>query len=218
MSDLRDRLERRSERFELEPGALQRTFDRGMRVQRRRRIEAGLVALVVGMLGLFVAISTFGNGAHVPVDRPSPSVVTIPSIPEGSYWTQPFTRAQVLASIKAAGFSRRAAERYYFRALTIPFAGRIQQGLVIQDGFWFQTARNAFGDEEAGWGGNYIVTGPHTVQASNNVCMITYRFSVSGDKLTLRVLHETGPRSMCGDGDAIAQTAIFDSGPFYRET
>lgn len=76
MSDLRDRLERRSERFELEPGALQRTFDRGMRVQRRRRIEAGLVALVVGMLGLFVAISTFGNGANVPVDRPSPSVVT----------------------------------------------------------------------------------------------------------------------------------------------
>lgn len=223
MSDLRDRLERRSERFELAPGALQRTFDRGMRVQRRRRIEAGLVALVVGVLGTLVAISTFGNGAKVPVDRPSPSVVTIPSIPEGSYWTKPLKAEQVLSAMTDAGFSRRAAQQYYYRAVSTPMFGVIQQGLVIQDGFWLERTRNefgflgprnAFGDKKAGLPRSYIVTGPDTVQVSDNVCTITYRFSVSGDTLTLHVLRETGPAPGCG----AAQTAIFSSWSFYRET
>ena len=83
---------------------------------------------------------------------------------------------------------------------------------MIQDGFWFQTARNSAGQEEAGWGGEFHVVDPHRVQATDNVCTITYGFSVSGDTVSLRVIHEVGPPADCkmafqrpGDGTAGAQ-------------
>lgn len=216
MSELRQRLVQRSERFDLEPGALERMFAHGMRIQRRRRIAAGAVALAIGALGTLIVLSAFRGDRRVPVDHPSPTQVAIRSIPEGSYWTEPLTRAQLLASITDAGYSRREAKKYYFDALTIPFDRWIRQGLVIKGGFWFQTARNAAGNEEAGWGGNFAVIGPQKVRATDNVCTITYWFSLSGDSLELRVLRETGPRGACGR-DLIPQIAIYDSAPFIRQ-
>ena len=47
MSEFRQDLERKSERFELAPGALDRLFERRRRKQRNQRIAAGAAALVV---------------------------------------------------------------------------------------------------------------------------------------------------------------------------
>jgi hypothetical protein len=212
MSDLRERLVRRSERFELEPGALERVFDRRRKVQRRRRITAGALALALGTAGTIVVLSAFRGGSQHPAGQSSPSPVALHSIPDGTYWTPPVTRAQLLAAMTGAGFSPREAKRYYFQALTIPVDPWIRQGLVIQDGFWFQTARNASGGEEAGWGGRFAVIGPHTVQASDNVCTITYRFELSGKTLALHVLRDVGDPEC--DLDLIPQTAIYNPAPF----
>jgi hypothetical protein len=127
--------------------------------------------------------------------------------------TPPITREQVVSTIRAAGFTRRQAQKLYFEALTIPFGRWIQQGLVIQDGFWFQTARNSDGQEEAGWGGKFVVLGPHRVQATDNTCTITYGYDLSGDSLAISLIRETGPPSEC-EKDVIPQTAIYESAPF----
>ena len=216
MSDLRERLVRRSERFHLEPGALDRVFDRRDKFRRRRRLAAAALALTLGVAGTLVVVSAFRGSAQLPADHSSTSPATLPAISDGVYWTPSVTRAELIAAMTAAGFSRSDAKKYYFEALSIPFDGSIRQGLVIQDGFWFQTARNTAGEEEAGWGGSFVVTGPHTVQASDNVCTITYRYSISGDSLTLHVLRDVGEDAECRTADLAAQTAIFDPAPFVR--
>jgi hypothetical protein len=216
MNDLGRQLERRSERFEYEQGALDRVFDRRRKLQSRRRLVAGALALVIATSGTLVALWAFGGNAPKPAVEPPPPTV-VPSIPDGTYWTKPVTRAEVTSVLTDAGFSHREAKKYYFNALTIPFDRWIRQGLVIQDGFWFQTARNASGADEAGWGGDFVVTGPRTLRASDNVCAITYRFTVSGGVLRLRVIRDVGPRTECGTADLVAQTAIYDAAPFLRE-
>jgi hypothetical protein len=118
-----------------------------------------------------------------------------------------------VAAVRRAGFTRRQAEQLYFDHLSIPMDPWIRQGVVIQDGFWFQTATNAGGQEEAGWGGSFEQVGPDRIVATDNVCTITYRFSLSGDVLSLEVLRETGPRSECGL-DIVPQTAIYETAPF----
>lgn len=216
MSDLGRQLERRGERIAFEAEALERLFDRRRHIQTRRRLVSGALALVIATSGVLLALAAFGGSVDRPADEPPPAKV-LPSIPDGTYWTRPVTRAHLMEVLTEAGFTRREATKHYFDALTIPFDRSIRQGLVIQDGFWFQTARNAAGEEEAGWGGNFVVMGPRTVQASDNVCMITYRFTLSGDVLRLRVLHDVGSRAECHTSDLIAQTAIYNAAPFIRE-
>jgi hypothetical protein len=55
MSDVRRALERESQRFELEPGALERLFDRRRRKQRNQRIGTAAVALVIATVGVGLA-------------------------------------------------------------------------------------------------------------------------------------------------------------------
>jgi hypothetical protein len=57
MPDFRQNLERKSERFELAPGALDRLFERRRRKQRGIRIRAAVLALVVAAAGTWGAIS-----------------------------------------------------------------------------------------------------------------------------------------------------------------
>jgi hypothetical protein len=55
MSDVRRALEREGQRFELEPGALERLFERRRRKQRNQRIGTAIVALVIAAAGLGLA-------------------------------------------------------------------------------------------------------------------------------------------------------------------
>jgi hypothetical protein len=56
MTDVKRALEREGERFELRPGGLERLFDRRKRKQRNQRIEAAVVALVIGTAGIGGAV------------------------------------------------------------------------------------------------------------------------------------------------------------------
>jgi hypothetical protein len=216
MPDLRDVLERRSRDFDLEPGFLQRTLERGERIRRRRRVTSGIVALVIGLGGVTLALTTFrGDPGGVPLDRPSTTQV-LPIIPDGVYWTRPISRSEISTTLADAGFSVHEAKEFFFRP-GLPFRETIRFGLVIQDGFWFQTARADSGRKEAGWSGSYRITAPDTVVARGYGCTITYRFALSGSSLTLDVVSETGTSPECGQGDRVAQTAIFDTAPFVRQ-
>jgi hypothetical protein len=214
MSDLRQRLERRSERFELEPGALDRTLDRGLRIQRRRRIGAGLVALAIGVAGT-IAVTTSMHGVNVATDRVSPTSRPMTTIPDGVYWTPRISRGDILSTLQDEGYTRKQAERWYF-SNTLSFDHWIRQGLVIQDGFWIQTAQVDTGQQEVGWSGTYRISGPGEIEAGDTDCTNTYRFTLSEDTLALRILSDEGPPPMCGPRDMIAQTAIFDVAPFIR--
>jgi hypothetical protein len=73
MPDFRQDLERKSERFELAPGALDRLFERRRRKQRNIRIRAAVLALVVGAAGTWGAVSALREigTERRPAEQPS---------------------------------------------------------------------------------------------------------------------------------------------------
>jgi hypothetical protein len=214
MADLRDALERRSRAFDVEPGFLERTLERRDALRRRRRIVAGSVALLIALAGISVAYLVFRGGAGTPAVRPI--VTPRPTIQEGVYWTRSLTRHEVMRTILDRGYSRAEARRYYFDMIPI-FTDEIRMGLVVQDGFWIQAARANGGEQEAGWSGTFQIVGSDRVVAEGYGCTITYRFDVADGTLMLDVLEETGEAPECGQGDLVAQTAIFESAPFVRD-
>ena len=214
MPDLRDALERRSREFDVEPGFYERTLERRDAIRRRRRIAAGTVALLVALLGVSAGYLAFRTQRGTPAVRPVET--SPPTIPEGIYWTRSLSRQEVMQTILDAGYSRKLAREYYFDHIPI-FTTEVRQGLLLQDGFWIQTARVGSGEQEAGWSGTYEVTRSDRVIATGYGCTITYRYDVSGETLTLEVLSETGDSPECGAGDLVAQTAIFESAPFVRD-
>ena len=77
MSEFRQDLERKSERFELAPGALDRLFERRRRKQRNQRIAAGAAALLVTAgMGLAIiglrGLGTETKPAATPSTGPNP--------------------------------------------------------------------------------------------------------------------------------------------------
>jgi hypothetical protein len=74
MSDVRRVLEREGQRFELEPGALERLFDRRRRKQRNQRIGTAAVALVIAAAGIgLVALGLRGLGTDTRPAAPPTS-------------------------------------------------------------------------------------------------------------------------------------------------
>ena len=66
MSELKDALDRRSERFDLEPGALERFFRRRERREGRRRVAAICLALGVTAAGALLAARALSSNEPVP--------------------------------------------------------------------------------------------------------------------------------------------------------
>lgn len=211
MRELKDELERRAAQFDWEQGAMQRMFERGKRRDRRRKAVTTIVALVIGLAGVAAISRSYGDpGSDVPAVTPTTTAV---AIPDGVYWTRPVRRAEIVATLHDAGFSRTEGRRWFFsRALT--FDRWIREGLVVQNGSWFQTAKADTGEEEAGWSGNYEVLDSQRIRATGYGCTLTYRYAFDGAELTLHLLSERGAAAECGTGDRIAQTAIFDPAPF----
>jgi hypothetical protein len=216
MDDLRQRLERYSEGFDLDSGAAHRMFLRAHRVQRRRRLAAAGVGLFICLLAVTAAFKAF-SGEAVPLDgQRDPSVLARHGIPEGAYWTGSVSRADVMRVLLDEGFNRNEADKFYF-SRALPFDQTIRQGLVIEGGFWVQMAKNDSGQQEAGWSGNFEVLSGHRVAARGYGCTITYRYRLDGETLSLHVLKESGNAAECGRGDLLAQIAIFNPAPFVRE-
>ena len=75
MYDIGPDLERKSRRFELAPGALDRLFERHRRKQRNRRIGAGLLAFAIAGAGTWGVVSTLreSGGGRQPAASPPAS-------------------------------------------------------------------------------------------------------------------------------------------------
>jgi hypothetical protein len=213
MADLKRQLDQRAGAFDWEPDAMQRMFERSARRQRRRRVGTAIVALAIGLAGVGAIARSYGpsSGDVGGATLTSPRMAA--TIPDGVYWTRPLTRSQIVETLMNAGFSRSQAQRWFF-SKTLAFHHWIREGLVVQDGFWFQTAKADTGKQEAGWSGNYRALGGERIRATAYGCTITYGYTFEGRELTLHVLSERGSAPDCGHGDTVAQTAIFDPAPF----
>jgi len=154
MPDLREQLERRAERFELEPGALQRTFDRGAKLHRRRRLSAGILALAIGIAGTLAVVSTLsGNDVGVPADHPSPNHASmVPSSKADLIGTQIValdgTVLERLPSVPAGARSVRFSPYVQHIGSRIAFMLGGQVGVTTADGTDYQL----FGGENANLG------------------------------------------------------------------
>lgn len=214
MADLKRQLEQRASAFDWEPDPMQRMLTRGARRQLRRRIGTVVVALAIGLAGVGAITRSYRpNGGDVPGASVTRLPPTAASIPDGVYWTRPLTRHDILATLQEAGFGRTEARRWFFTR-TLAFDRWIREGLVVQDGFWFQTAKVDTGKQEAGWSGNYRVLDGNRIRATAYGCTLTYRYVFDGRQLSLSVIGERGTSPDCGHGDTVAQTAIFNSAPF----
>jgi Tol biopolymer transport system component len=90
MIDERAALERAAQRFQPEPGIVDRIYDRRHRRQRHQRIEAAALALVLaaGVIGGAVAVS---RNRAVPAQPSPPTLVPLPRMHNGSIGVFGFT-------------------------------------------------------------------------------------------------------------------------------
>ena len=180
-------------------------------------IRHRFAGLAAGSLCLVVGLGACGNDGD-GVDHPSASQSTPAGtssaaaatghLVEGVYRTDPLTADEISAAGAAAGFSD---------ADVAPFATFFQESVVYEvvlaDGSWTQSAIVDGGAPDVGWRGTYEVTDDGTVVASDECGDITYGYAVAGDVLSLDVLDDECP----GTDELIAQTTIYESGPFTRQ-
>jgi hypothetical protein len=190
MPDFRQDLERKSERFELPPGALDRLFERRRRKQRNIRVRAAVLALVIGAAGTLGAVSAL---REIGTDRRPP---TQPSKPEsliaGTYTVtleddDPVVRANGLGGT------------YTMR--------------LLPDGVMLLSVPKGFGREGPSPSGiSFRLSGNQftTNAFVNFTCAKTvgvYRWLLRGNRLTLTPLQEP-----CD-----VRAALFGSRPWQRE-
>lgn len=220
MPDLGSQLEREGTRVELEPGALERFERRLLRRQRIRKIGVYAVALSVSVAGfVFVVVAFHERTETHPATSPSPPAVrTSEVLPPGTYWTQPLTRQQLVATLRANGFGRQIDARHFFEDLG-PFSHTVRFGIQAgADGVWNQFQQRDQGPRQVGWSGAYRASGPHQITVFGYGCTITYDISRRVGRVVIRVLDEQGSpyKGICGHRDLIAQTVIYDTASFSQ--
>lgn len=192
MPDFRQNLERKSERFELAPGALDRLFERRRRKQRNIRIRAAVLALVVGAVGTWGAVSALRETGTER--RPAEQ----PSRPE-SYSLIAGTYAVTLEDDDPEVRANELAGTYTMR--------------LLPDGVMLLSVPKGFGREGPSPSGiSFRLSGNQfTTNAFVNLtCANTvgvYRWLLRGNRLTLTPLQEP-----CD-----VRAALFGSRPWQRE-
>jgi hypothetical protein len=198
MSDLRSGLERESERFDLAPGALERVLDRHRRKEARRRIGAGVVALVVAAFGIWGALSL--------VDlRKAPVTPTQPgSLLEGTWRTERLTEREVVTAFVAAGGTSEKGRAFFSQ-----LGGGAKRYAVItlrfQDGSFVQFESADGGPPVKGYQAPYRVSQPGMVTIADPQCTGTYAIQVAGRQLSLHVFRQ------CQRHDGPYNTTLFAS-------
>ena len=215
-------LEHEGSRVALGPGAFER-FE--MRLQRKRRIRragAYVVALSICVLGVVsVLVALRGKAETGPATPPSSSpestgAVLLP----GVYWTQPLTRSQLVATLRANGFGAPHHVTQFFKDLG-PFSHTVRFGIQVQaNGIWNQLQQLDDGRRAISWVGAYLPTGPHEITALGYGCTMKYDISRYADHVVIQVLSEQGPSNpgLCGQRDLVAQTVIYDTAGFSRRS
>jgi hypothetical protein len=203
MSELRDALDRESERYDLTPGALRRTLDRRRLRSQRRRIGAAVVGLVIAGSSVWAAVSLSGLGK-------GPSIPASPaSLLEGTWRSGRLSERDVVREFVAAGGTAKVGRAFFgqlgdgatrYAVITLRFEGGSFVEFESGDG----------GPPVAGYEATYTVSRSGILTIASRTCNGTYAFSVEERQLRLAVIHQCVT-------DGVYNTTLFASFPFTKQ-
>jgi hypothetical protein len=205
MSDLRDALDRESERYDLAPGALERTLDRQRRRSQRRRIGTVVVGLAIAGITVLLAVSLGGLGRQ-PSRPASPA-----SLIQGTWRSGRLSEQDVVRAFVAAAGSAKIG-RAFFAQLGDGATRYAVITLRFEDGSFVEFESGDGGPPVAGYEATYKVSKAGILTISSRTCTGTYSFSVVEDRqLRLNVIHQ------CSADDAPFNTTLFASFPLTKQ-
>jgi hypothetical protein len=204
MSDLRDALDRESKRYDLAPGALERTLDRRRRRSQRRRIGAAVVGLAIAGLTAWAAVSLGGLGK-------GPSIPASPaSLLEGTWRSGKLSERDIVGRFVAAGGTAKEG-----RAFFAQLGGGAKRYAVItlrfEGGSFVEFESGDGGPPVTGYHATYSVSRGGVLTIASPRCTGTYSFSAGSRQLRLTVIHQ------CVRHDGVYNTTLFASFPFNRQ-
>jgi hypothetical protein len=204
MSDLRDALDRESERYDLAPGALERTLDRQRRGLQRRRIGAAVVALAIAGSSVWAVMSLAGLGEG-PSTPASPA-----SLIEGTWRSSKLSERDTVHAFVAAGGTAREGRAFFAR-----LGGGARRYAVItlrfEGGSFVQFESGDGGPPVTGYEATYTVSKDGILRIGSSRCTGTYSPRVEERQLRLTVVHQ------CARHDGVYNTTLFASFPFIRQ-
>ena len=159
-----------------------------------------------------LSLLVLGTTAGIGVLPGTPVGASSAGIPEGVYRTAELTRGQLLATGIEAGFAEADVVTF------LDGDGMVETatlGVRLADGGWSLLYAYNGEPEAVGWRGTYEVVDEDTVIATDPCGAITYTYGLDGDELTLDMVDD-----QCDDGvyELIAQTVLYESAPFVKET
>jgi hypothetical protein len=204
MSDLRDALDRESERYDLAPGALERTLDRQRRRSQRRRVGAAVVALAIAGFSVWAVMSLAG------LDRQRSTPASPASLIEGTWRSSRLSERDIVHGFVAAGGTAREGRAFFGR-----LGGGARRYAVItlrfERGSFVQFESGDGGPPVAGYEATYTVSKDGILRIASSGCTGTYSFSVEDRQLRLTVIRQ------CARHDGVYNTTLFASFPFTRQ-
>jgi hypothetical protein len=204
MSDLQDALDRESERYDLAPGALERTLGRQRRKARKRRVGAVVVGLAIAGVTVWLAVSLGGLGKR-------PSIPASPaSLLEGTWQSGKLSEQDIVDQFVAAGGTAKEGHAFFAQ-----LGGGAKRYAVITLRF----RAGAFLEFEGGDGGapvtgfvaTYTVSKAGIVTIASPRCTGTYSFNRENRQLRITVIHQ------CSRHDGVYNTTLFASFPFTKQ-
>jgi hypothetical protein len=186
--------------------------DLGARRRRRRIVRAAIgVAVVtagaIGAISLGPVIDSLQGGDRVPVGPPPTSTTPRGTPIDGRWVTPSLNRHEYLAAIPSK--YRDEVSRNQDMRASISFE------LTLHDGRWAAIERRPDRPPVEGQIGTFFVDGDHVVMTDPTGGNYVYRWTISGDTLTLAVLRNTaGPTD--GVPDRVFQHLIYELQPFTR--
>jgi hypothetical protein len=183
VSDLRDALDRESERYDLAPGALERTLDRRRRRSQRRRVAAAVVGLAIAGSSVWAAVSLSGlaKGPSMPA---SPA-----SILEGTWRSGRLSERDIVHGFVAAGGTAKVG-RAFFAQLGDGAERYAVIMLRFEGGSFVEFESSDGGPPITGYEATYTVSRSGILTIAARTCTGTYSFSVEGGQLRLTAIHQ----------------------------
>jgi TRAP-type C4-dicarboxylate transport system substrate-binding protein len=144
-----------------------------------------------------------------------PSSVAPPLARElvGTWLTEPIAPERIRATFQKAGGTAEDASRF---VAELGARNGEQFGLELTATTWREFEVSDGGSPATGWYGSYSVDGTTVRVFGSGGCRIDYRASLTGDRLALTVLSDTGASPVCGPADLVPQRAIYETAPFIR--
>jgi TRAP-type transport system periplasmic protein len=153
------------------------------------------------------------DGATSSRPSSSASAAIDPAALLGTWQTAEITPERLRAAFEKASGS--AADAAAFAA-HMPARRTVRYGLEITATGFRQFEVDDGGSPITGEVGSYTVDGTTLHEDGSQGCRSDYRITLTGDRLSVRVLREVGTSPDCGPWDLLIQHTIFDTAPFVR--